>query len=269
LVHALPNDYIYLRNVSGGICKVNNYTFGADPEVFLLKNDELFPAYILLPEYGKGNAKPFTWGGIHADNVMLELNPMPSPLFSDVVENCNQMLRDFCRIHEVFYLAQSYMDILHPEKFLDDYKFKEFGCDPDYSAYTKQHNVFEPLPDTLRVAGGHIMISAPNENLYTQVVAFNAVKWMDILVAPLLPCAGSKASAIRRKWYGKAGCFRPKQFGSGVFGIEYRVLRVPEFRERMLEQASVEIRIVEPALMPVEDRDDLLLRRRSRVGQPA
>jgi hypothetical protein len=84
------------------------------------------------------------------------------------------------------------------------------------------------MPHDIRVAGGHIMISALDGRLKDPSIVMNAVKWMDVLVMPTIIQsvrnygASTGDGETRRLYYGKAGAFRPKTFPNGAFGIEYR-----------------------------------------------
>jgi len=119
--------------------------------------------------------------------------------------------------------------------------FGEFGCTPDYNTYLRDMNPPVELENNVRVAGGHIMISSPDERLNNPDVVFCAVKWMDVLVTPKLMLGWDKASPHmldskqRRNYYGKAGSFRPKSFPQGYYGIEYRTPG-PEWINSLPEQ---------------------------------
>lgn len=233
------------------------YMFGADPECFLTVGNTLIPAWHFLPNTGKGNCLELgRSGGVHFDNVMLELNPTPSTSLSDVSLNCHELcyafrsnvvpeyMKDFQeQFAEVkgiqkkktvncmfapFYALSADADVLY-----DSPHLYSFGCEPDYNAYTKKLNPPVDLPKDIRVAGGHLMISAQDERLYNPDIVFNAVRWMDILVMGTILAAHQASGALSQTWmerenkrrafYGKAGSFRPKKFPDGYFGIEYRV----------------------------------------------
>ena len=96
---------------------------------------------------------------------------------------------------------------------------KEFGCDPDFNAWTDMPNK-KPNGDTnLRVAGGHIHVSYDNADMFDSV---ELVKLFDLFL-------GVKSVLIdkdkrRRELYGKAGSFRFKDYPDGSEGFEYRTL---------------------------------------------
>lgn len=246
---------------------MNKYTFGADPELFIYGTSPLgirvFPAYLYFPETGKNNCFMMQNGGVHSDNVMLELNPNPAESFRMLLRNISELQHDALEIIRMYQnrmntqsaaaakakpittgikganagnlrlLAMSSISIDESIKdfYLAQPRFKEFGCEPDFNAYLMDMNSPPELPDTVRMAGGHIMISAPDERLHDFETVCRAVRWMDILVSSALHLSCTNQGlgdyyaemATRRKFYGKAGSFRPKKFGNGVFGIEYRV----------------------------------------------
>jgi hypothetical protein len=102
---------------------------------------------------------------------------------------------------------------------------KRFGCEPDYNAYTMKHN-FAPKANNpnLRSAGGHIHIG------YAEAEPFSKGAWYEpdveraLLVRALdlhigIPSVIMEPDNKRKELYGKAGAFRPKEYG-----VEYRTL---------------------------------------------
>ena len=104
---------------------------------------------------------------------------------------------------------------------------REFGCDPDFDAYSGSAN--PPGPDAeghlFRYSGGHIHMGATNFDAHTVKYMFQDkaimkfVQLMDILVGiPLVILDRDEGSATRREIYGRAGCYRKQKYG-----VEYRV----------------------------------------------
>lgn len=90
-------------------------------------------------------------------------------------------------------------------------KAREFGCDPDYNAYTMSVNPRPRAADkTLRSAGGHVHIGTKHNH-------FNIIKTADLFMG--VPSLLLDSDTERRKLYGKAGCLR-----SEPYGVEYRTL---------------------------------------------
>jgi hypothetical protein len=99
-------------------------------------------------------------------------------------------------------------------KWLQTPHSQEFGCSPDYNAYTEDEN---PRPDSrtnLRTAGGHIHIGYDNVAIDTSLFL---VKMCDLFLG--LPSVLIDKDVDRRQLYGKAGAFRYKSYG-----LEYRSL---------------------------------------------
>jgi hypothetical protein len=96
------------------------------------------------------------------------------------------------------------------EKWLQTEQAKLFGCEPDYNAWESgQPN---PRPEsadsTLRSAGFHVHIGYPDPN-FLQTIKY--MKAFDIYVT--LPSLLIEPENERRQLYGKAGAFRPKDYG--------------------------------------------------------
>jgi hypothetical protein len=111
----------------------------------------------------------------------------------------------------------------HPEA-------QEFGCDPDYNAYTVEQNEKPWSGDSgFRSCGAHIHVGcfdddgkmvAGLEFLMDFEGRLAAVKAMDLfhgIISTVLD--NSEAAVKRRELYGKAGCHRKTDYG-----VEYRVL---------------------------------------------
>jgi len=88
----------------------------------------------------------------------------------------------------------------------------EFGCDPDFNAWTNRINPRPKAADeTLRSCGGHVHIGADIEDVGA------AMRRCDLFLA--VPSVLMDKGQLRKQLYGKAGAFRPKSYGA-----EYRVL---------------------------------------------
>ena len=102
-----------------------------------------------------------------------------------------------------------------PEAELQDPRAQEFGCDPDYNAWTvKINNKPECTDATFRTAGGHVHIGMEDKDPANIV---RTIRNMDKFVGvwSVLVDPDNK----RRQLYGGAGCFRPQPHG-----CEYRTL---------------------------------------------
>lgn len=191
---------------------------GADPEVFFAKDGEPYPA-IGLVGGTKDSPKPYGLGHVQEDNVMAEFNIPPSKTEAAFSNRINGMLINLEKIaaeNNCTLLIQSYAhfnakDLLHPQA-------QAIGCDPDYNAWTLEKNVSASPRSlgTLRTASGHVHIGLPNPNIHPSIRPA-LVKACDLFLG--VPATIIDPDVTRRKYYGKAGCFRPK-----AYGVEYRVL---------------------------------------------
>jgi hypothetical protein len=195
-------------------------TLGSDPEVFLKKELEgklvYFPAVGVIPG-DKDDPHPIDDQGrnILVDNVMLEFNTLPTTTEKGFVKEHNkflgflqsEMLKEDCIIS-----TSSFVEF--EPRFLQSESAKEFGCDPDFNAYSLKENVAPTATVNTRSAAGHIHIGYDGHNFEKNI---QLIKLLDLTLG--LQSVIDDKDRSRRKMYGKAGAFRLKDFG-----FEYRVL---------------------------------------------
>jgi hypothetical protein len=202
---------------------------GTDSELFV----RLASTNTLIPVIGRvGGTKiqpiPVLGGNgfaVQEDNVMLEFNVPPSSTAGAFVSNINKMLefleKDLKEKGLKYSIAAS---ARFRKSQLDHPQAMEIGCEPDYCVYTRSKN---PRPDTegltLRSCGGHVHVSYTIDDKPLQDVLDREpmVKAMDFTLG--LPSVLLDKDTNRKKLYGRAGSFRPKEYGE-VGGLEYRVL---------------------------------------------
>lgn len=210
---------------------------GTDAEVFLTRGSLPYPAIGLLggtklepkpiPGLGKGFA-------IQEDNVMPEFNIPASKnkkIFSDNIGTVLEWLTSG--------MAEKGFDVLiapschfNPKQ-LKHPQAQEIGCEPDFNAWTRTINPSpktNPILKTMRTAAAHVHVSfningEPPKTIYDREPL---VKALDVTLG--LPSLLLDKDIDRRKLYGKAGAFRPKDYG-----IEHRVMsnfwiKTPELR---------------------------------------
>lgn len=195
---------------------VKNVLIGADPELFLSKNNEIISAEGFIggtkesPKYisDRGHA-------IQEDNVMIEFNIPACSTSEDFVNEIN-----FVKTHleqlvilfdcELNYSASATLN----KKYLKTPQAKLFGCEPDFNVYLKSINEPPHSSSTLRTCGGHIHIGYEDPKFETSELIVYA---MDIMLG--LESLTLDKDVDRRKMYGNAGCFRAKDYG-----VEYRTL---------------------------------------------
>ena len=191
------------------------FTIGADPELFLKdRGTNKFISIVGLIGGTKEKPMPIGMGcAIQEDNVAAEFCIPPATSFEAFNKSIQFALNDINTRAEK--LGLSLANLVASTSFEDDQlktrAAQEFGCDPDYNAYTQAPN---PRPKTdnknLRSAGGHVHVGTKNN-------VFHMTKTMDLLLG--VPSLLIDNDEDRRKLYGKAGCFRPKDYG-----LEYRTL---------------------------------------------
>ncbi len=189
---------------------------GADPEVFLLDAAGAFISSIDKIGGSKDCPRPLPIGdgfAVQEDNVALEYNIPPaqsreqlvshiSSAMSFLSEHIASMGLHFSRDSACFFPKQQ---LMHPRAL-------EFGCDPDFNAWTGKKNKKPNAPDaTLRSCGGHVHVGADVKDKE------RIVKLLDLFLA--VPSQLMDNGHLRKQLYGKAGAFRPK-----AYGLEYRVL---------------------------------------------
>lgn len=196
--------------------KVNKVTIGADPELFMRKDDEIVSAEGLIGGT-KDDPKYITEDGhaIQEDNVMMEFNVPPSDNAIKFVEDINlvkEHLTTLAALHDstIAIVASAELD----QKWLNTDQARLFGCEPDFDVYLKRPNDAPDPEGTLRTAGGHIHIGFEEP---TQEVQEEIIYAMDMILG--LESVTLDKDDRRKEMYGKAGCFRFKDYG-----VEYRSL---------------------------------------------
>lgn len=195
------------------VVKLENVKIGSDPEAFLIdKNGEPVSSIGLV----KGDKrKPYNIGnncGIQTDNVLVEFTFPAVKLdesnrMFDYIEYCKDYINLYLIKNEISVRFQSSANL--DEKYLQDPKALEAGCDPDFNVWSKSTNFpAEYDKTTMRAAGFHIHIGYNNPS---EEVSEEIVKAFDLFL--VVPSLLIDKDTERRKLYGKAGCFRFKDYG--------------------------------------------------------
>lgn len=187
---------------------------GCDPEVFLQDNTgkpisaigyinagKMYPHQI--PDMPEG----FT---LQEDNVSLEYGIPPAATENDFVTYINEvMIRSLSYVPNLSLSRSSC--IIFPEDQMNDPRAFEFGCEPDFNAWTGKMNMPpEPPHPLMRSAGGHVHVE-------TDIDPVTCVRALDLCLS--VPAVLMDNGIERKKLYGKAGAYRPKSYG-----VEYRSL---------------------------------------------
>lgn len=192
---------------------------GCDPEIFLTDS-----AGALVSAVGKiGGTKqaprPLPIGdgfAVQEDNVAIEFNIPPADsqaLFVHNIQECRNYLAGMVAEQGLKFINSSAE--YFPIQELMTQAAQEFGCDPDFNAWTGRRNPRpKAIDETLRSAGGHVHVGYYFDHP-KKVLDFT--KYLDLYLA--VPSVLMDAGELRKQLYGKAGAFRHKPYG-----MEYRVL---------------------------------------------
>lgn len=202
------------------------YTIGCDPEYFLRKRG-LFVSGIPFCEGTKDEPLPLPNGGfVMRDNVAVEFGITPAKTVNEWVNNINVTLEDMKNYLPDDLELVAVPSAHFPRKELQHEEAKEFGCEPDFNAWSGDQNI---PPDgcatsTFRSCGGHIHVgyleNSGNEFLLDKYGKLRVIRTMDCFHGMISTILDNSPEAIaRRNLYGKAGCFRPTEYG-----VEYRTL---------------------------------------------
>lgn len=199
------------------------FTLGCDPEIFLLDaNNNFFSA---IDTFGGSKEMPMHLQNlgegfmVQEDNVALEFNIPPSLDSAEFNKNIKTIIN---------YLADTAVETyalhfsttsacLFPIEQLQDIRALEFGCEPDYNAWTGRRNPRPKAADPrLRSAGGHVHVGLHNSALTVQDKC-RLGRLMDLHLG--VPSVLMDEGVMRKELYGKAGAMRYKNYG-----MEYRTL---------------------------------------------
>ena len=189
-----------------------SFTIGCDPEFFLLKKGKPHSA-IGLVGGTKEEPKPLRKRGfsIQEDNVAVEFNIPPAYSHEEFIESIAYVMGNLKRRLKGFTPSEDSALEFEQEQLLHP-KALEFGCEPDFNAWTKQMNP-RPIAENhlLRSAGGHVHVGTKEDPI-------EVIRAMDLFLGVPSIKIDSKGQR-RRALYGKSGAFRVKDFG-----CEYRTL---------------------------------------------
>lgn len=190
------------------------FSIGCDPEFFLQQGGKYKSAVGLIGG-SKWEPKPIDGDGhaILEDNVAVEFNIAPATTYEGFRASIHKVL-NYLRENFPVYQFSHESAVSFPPEELNTPQAQEFGCEPDYNAWTGKRNRKPTAKDpNLRSAGGHIHVG--NEIAVKDPVA--VIRAMDLFLG--VPSIIMDHGELRKELYGKAGCFRPKDYG-----CEYRTL---------------------------------------------
>lgn len=201
------------------------FTFGCDPEVFILDEkgvpvtaEGLIPGTKLEPH-------PVKHGAVQVDGMAAEFNIDPAENFSDFNRNVTTVMDELKKMlpkgHSLSIVPSVVFDPAVFEAAPD--KAKELGCNPDFDAWTGSVNPPPNDPENpyMRCGAGHVHIGWGEDFEDTDeqhiMNCRDLVRQCDWFLGGWSVRIDSDPT--RRRLYGKAGAYRPKSYG-----VEYRVL---------------------------------------------
>jgi len=200
--------------------KFTSVRFGADPELFLITHRGKFVSSVGRIGGSKESPRAIDRSGsaVQEDNVAVEFNTRPASTQKDFVKSILKPLTYLTK----FVAGQNLQLRIVPSAIFTKEELMSpqamtFGCDPDFNAWTGKEN---PPPQAigrtkrLRTCGGHLHLSwkMPEPGEREEII-----KALDLFLG--VPSTFLDGDTLRRSLYGKAGAYRPKDYG-----VEYRVL---------------------------------------------
>lgn len=180
---------------------------GNDVEFILTRNKTPYSAIGLI-----GGSKDFPLkvkkGALQEDNVLAEINIMPARTprawetnITTVIAQLKDKLPKGISLSTKASARYNANQLCHP-------KALEFGCDPDYNAWTGEVNRPPSVNTNFRSAGGHVHIGIDN---LSQANKLKLIRCMDTIIG--LQSVILDKDTDRKKLYGKAGAMRYKPYG--------------------------------------------------------
>jgi hypothetical protein len=235
-----------------------NLKMGCDPELFLMDVTGKLRASCGKVGGTKHAPMPLPLGegfAVQEDNVAIEFNIPPASNAAEFVSSIKKTMdflangmKQSLNFSIVNMSAASFPkdELVHPAAL-------EFGCDPDYNAWTMQRNPRPKATDeTLRSCGGHVHLGYD----ISKLSPIQVIRAMDLYLG--VPSVLMDKGELRKQLYGKAGAFRQKQYG-----VEYRTLsNFWVFNERLTqwvwENAEKAVNAVESQFAVDEYKDSIL-----------
>lgn len=197
---------------------------GADPELFIFRDDRPISAHDLLPGT---KAKPFPvpGGAIQVDGTAAEFNIDPAETFDEFNDNIESVLSHLNSMLPVGAALLAIPVVVWDEDYFSrlPYAATELGCMPDFNAWTGRRNPKPRLKEfpTLRTAAGHIHVGFTEGASIQDPTHIRECQRMMQLMDWHVGAWSCEVDLdkTRRMLYGKAGACRYK-----TYGAEYRTL---------------------------------------------
>lgn len=209
--------------------KLQNVTVGADCEVFL--QDKASQKIVSAEGIIRGTKDvPFVFDETNKyfctslDNILAEFCIPPAKTAEEFYAHLKKSIGYVNNT-----IPKELCVAITPAALVDDIwlmtpNAQRFGCEPDFNAYTGFVNQrpFGVNPN-LRSAGGHLHIGYDNPTPFNindymgDVERCTIIKTLDLFIG--IPSIIMEPENMRKQLYGKAGAFRPKEYG-----VEYRTV---------------------------------------------
>lgn len=187
------------------------FQLGNDAEFILVRRGGIPISAIGIVGGNKLHPLPVKLGALQEDNVLAEININPARTLAQWERNINTVIAQLKEKLPKGVVLSRFASALYGERELTDPKSKEFGCDPDYNAWTGQENSKPQLPlelNGLRSAGGHVHTGYPKLSYDAKMALIRTNDTVIGLQTVLLD-----KDTRRKNLYGKAGAMRFKEYG--------------------------------------------------------
>jgi hypothetical protein len=201
------------------------FKLGCDPELFLIDVTGKLRASCGLIGGSKRDPMPINALGdgyaVQEDNVAIEFNIPPASnaeeFVSSIKKTVDYLSKSVKNMHG--FTIDTRSAAYFPMEELVSPAALEFGCDPDFNAWTLRRNPRPKASDaTLRSCGGHVHVGYSSKD----IDPIRLIRSMDLFLG--VPSVLMDKGELRKKLYGKAGAFRQKIYSNGEQGVEYRTL---------------------------------------------
>jgi hypothetical protein len=204
------------------VINLGSVQFGTDAELFLrTRTGNPIPVCGMLGGT-KDNPKPMdsmpAGFFIQEDNAAAEFNIPPERSISRFIDNTQAALGWIRNtLPKSVYLDEEHSSVVFDKAYLDIPEINRFGCEADYNAFTISTNR-PPRPHVpgFRSAAAHVHIGWENPDDDDRL---ELIRLADVFVTCAQVPKETPQDNERRTLYGKAGAFRPKNYG-----VEHRVL---------------------------------------------
>lgn len=233
----------------------NNIVLGADPELFLRRNDGDYVPCIGIVGGTKEDPNYFTDEGhaMQEDNVMVEFNIPPSETKESFINNLAfsmnyilDNLEDDLGLHVIPSVKFDWEQLDHEQA-------KVSGCSPYLNFYTKEEETIILDNTNIRYAGGHVHIGYDEPTVEKSEKLVHA---LDLYLA--LPSLFLDLDDRRRQTYGKAGMFRLKEYGFEYRSLSNFWLKSEDLMGWVWDNTMKAVEFVEAGNSPPENLNEII-----------